>query len=577
MKNSLEPIRFSGELHKGLAIHLGIAMTALMPQCVGAQELSLTDLQLAQAQSFPGYNSPFQKRQNTVIARPNRIPDGGNKAPETQSQAQYHSSESINSKSRAKILHVLNRLTFGPCPGDIEKVDKMGIDAYIDQQLHPENIPEAQSILDFTGSSDALTKTPDQLYQEYGNGAIVAAINAQNLDPKSDEAAMLRNKLFGDFNRQVLQDTTKSKLMRAVESPRQLQEVMVEFWFNHFNVYSAKGNIRYTLGAYERQAIRPYALGNFKDLVEATCHHAAMMDYLDNSSNSSPRLVKGKSVGPGLNENYARELMELHTLGVDGGYSQQDVIELARILTGLTNAGYDGKTGMLKTETCDSGTYFNSKRHDFGDKVLLGQKIKGSGADEIEQALDILCKSPATAKHISFQLAQYFVADNPPPSLVKKLSSKFQSTNGDIKEVLKELFRSKEFMAAANTNNKFKSPFHYIVSVLRASQAKVKDYNRLQQYLNSQGEPLYGCLTPDGYKNVKDAWLNPDALVHRANFAVDFSAGRFNGLDTSSLDVRNIENSLGWLMSPTTQNAIDQAPPNLKAGLAVGSPDFMVY
>ncbi len=552
--------------------------------------LSLQNLTGAQPFTPPqaeGYNSPFAKRPLPTMPSPGRYqpPSQGSTGQNAQTAAAKGPDPNRNqpltlppsNKQRDQIVHVLNRLTFGPSPHDIDAVQAMGIDAYIDQQLHPENIAEAQSILDFTGSSDALNKTPDALLLEYGGPAIQAAIAQQNLDPKSDEAKMLQNKLFGDYQRVVVQDTTKAKLMRAIESPRQLQEVMVEFWFNHFNIYSSKGNIRYTLGAYERQAIRPYALGSFRDLVGATCHHAAMMDYLDNSSNSAPKVVGDKTVGPGLNENYARELMELHTLGVDGGYSQKDVIELARILTGLTNAGHDGKTGALKTDSCDSGTYFNAKRHDFGDKVLLGQTIKGTGADEIDEALDLLCKSPATAKHISFQLAQYFVSDNPPPSLVKRLTAKFLASNGDIKIVLGELFHSKEFLDSANYDVKFKSPFRHIVSLVRATHAKVNDYNRLQQYLNSQGEPLYGCLTPDGYKNVKDAWLNPDALLHRANFAVDYATGHVNAIDSSSLDVRNIENTLNLKLGPGTLAAINQAPPNMKASVLLGSPEFMLY
>ncbi len=545
--------------------------------------LSLSPFAAAQADNGTGpdslgYNSPFQKRPRDLKPPVAPVPAPGfNQIQNSNQNRPNPQNVQVNSKERDQIIHVLNRLTFGPSPHDIDAVQSMGLDAYIVQQLHPENVPEAQSVLDFTASSDALTKTPDALFIEYGGPAINAAIAQQNLEPKSDEAKMLQNKLFGDFQRQVVQDTTKAKLMRAIESPRQLQEVMVEFWFNHFNVYSPKGSVRYTLGAYERQAIRPFALGNFRDLVGATCHHAAMMDYLDNSSNSAPKIVGGNPVGPGLNENYARELMELHTLGVDGGYSQKDVIELARILTGLTISGHDGKTGVLKTETCDLGTYFNAKRHDFGDKVLLGQAIKGSGADEIEQTLDILCKSPATAKHICFKLAQYFVSDTPPPTLVKRLTAKYLSSNGDIKVVLNEIFHSKEFMDPADSYVKFKSPLRYIVSVVRATHAKVNDYNRLQQYLNSQGEPLYGCLTPDGYKNVKDAWLNPDALLHRANFAIDLSTGHFNGIDSSKIDARNLINTLGLHLSPGTQASIDKAPPNMKAAVLLGGPEFMLY
>jgi uncharacterized protein (DUF1800 family) len=474
-----------------------------------------------------------------------------------------------------QIVHVLNRLTFGPAPGDIEKVQAMGLDKYIEQQLHPQSIPEAQSVLDFVNSSDALTKPPDALVLEFGNGAVNTALAEQGLDPKTSDGKTAENKLRGKYYKQVLDDTVKAKILGALDSPRQLEEVMTEFWFNHFNIYSGKANDRLWLGAYEGQAIRPYALGKFRDLVGATCHHAAMLVYLDNSSNSAPKTVGNKSTG--LNENYARELMELHTLGVDGGYTQTDVIQLAHVLTGLTTAGHDGKTGELRTETNALGSYFNEKRHDFGDKVLLGQTIKGSGAGEIDQALDLLCRQPATAHHICYQLAQYFVCDSPPAPLVDRLASKFSQTDGDIKSVLRELFHSPEFMNPANANVKFKSPFRYIVSTMRATGAHPDDYTKVAQYLKLQGEPLYGCLTPDGYKNVREAWLNPDALLHRANFAVDYTTGHFRGVNPGQIDSADLYNTIGLRLAPATVGTIDQAPENLKAALLLGSPEFMLY
>ncbi len=391
-----------------------------------------------------------------------------------------------------KIVHVLNRLAFGPSPGDIKAVAAMGVDKYIDQQLHPENIDQAQSVLAFDNSSDALTKTPDDLVLEYGNGAVNAALAEQQLDPKSDEGKQAENKIRGKYFKQVINDTTQAKLLGAVESPRQLQEVMTEFWFNHFNIYSGKGNDRLWLGAYEGQAIRPFALGKFRDIVGATCHHAAMIVYLDNALNSAPKTVGNKTIG--LNENYARELMELHTLGVDGGYTQADVIQLAHVLTGLTVANHDGKTGELKSETNTFGSFFNAKRHDFGDKVVLGHTIAGSGAGEIDQALDLLCRQPATAHHICYQLAQYFVCDKPPEALVDRLSARFSQSDGDTRAVLKELFHSPEFWDPANNNAKFKTPFRYMVSVLRATGARPDDYTKVAQYLRSQGQPIYGCL-----------------------------------------------------------------------------------
>jgi uncharacterized protein (DUF1800 family) len=477
---------------------------------------------------------------------------------------------------REKVVHVLNRLSFGPSPQDIQNVESIGIDRYIDQQLHPDTIGEARTVADFVTSSDALTKDPDHLFVEYGPPAIDAALAEQNIDQKSDEGKKAFNKIRGQYTQKVMDDLVKAKLMRAIESPRQLQEVMTEFWFNHFNIYSDKGNDRYWLGSYEEQAIRPYALGKFRDLVGATCHHAAMLFYLDNWQNSADRIDKSGKKTSGLNENYARELMELHTLGVDGGYSQQDVIQLAHILTGLTTAVH-GKNGELKSPTSALGSYFNEKRHDFGDKILLGQTIKGSGANEIEQALDMLCKQPATAHHICFQLAQYFVNDNPSPALVDKLSARFLKSDGEIAVVLKELFKSPEFMDPANNNAKYKAPLRYIVSILRATGARPDDYNAVRRYLREQGEPLYGCLTPDGYKNVRGAWLNPDALVHRANFTVQLVNNHFKGVDPGPIDARDLQDTLGLELAPATSAAIDKAPGNLKPALMLGCPEFMLY
>jgi uncharacterized protein (DUF1800 family) len=451
----------------------------------------------------------------------------------------------------------------------------MGIDKYIEQQLHPENIPQAKSVSEFINSSDALIKNPDDLLLEYGNAAVNTAVIEQGIDNKSSDGKTAENKIRGNLYKIVLDDITKAKLLSAVESPRQLQEVMTEFWFNHFNIYSGKGNDRLWLGAYEGQAIRPYAMGKFRDLLEATCHHAAMLVYLDNSANSAPKTVGNKTTG--LNENYARELMELHTLGVDGGYSQDDVIQLARILTGLTTAQHDGKTGELKSATNSEGSYFNAKRHDFGDKVLLGRTIKGSGEEEIEQALDLLARQPATAHHICYRLAQYFVCDSPAKGLIDRLSAQFTQSDGDIRVVLRELFHSPEFLDPANVDAKFKSPLRHMVSILRATGARPDDYNRVQQYLRGQGEPIYGCLTPDGYKNVKDAWLNPDALLHRANFAVDFTSGHFKGIDPGPIEPQDLQETLGLRLAPATLAAIDKAPPNLKPAMVLGSPEFMLY
>ena len=345
--------------------------------------------------------------------------------------------------------------------------------------------------------------------------------------------------------------------------------MMADFWFNHFNISIGKGVDKVLIGPYEEQAIRPYLLGNFRDMLGATMHHPAMMFYLDNAQNTKAgyQSRNPKNKKNGLNENYARELLELHTLGVDGGYSQKDVMELARVLTGWGMPGGRKNSG--------AGAYwasFDEQRHDFGDKVVLGQTIKGSGPKEIEEVLDMLARHNSTAHHLSFKLAQYFVDDNPPASLVEKLSSSYQQSGGNIKSVLNTLFSSQEFWDSKYQNSKFKSPFHYLVSSLRSTGATIRQPKQLAAFLKTQGQPLYACLTPDGYKNTKEAWLNPGGLLKRMDFAL-----RLAGSDTAS-DYQTVLGTVnGGKLSPQTKQAIDKAPPGQRVAALIGSPEFMNY
>jgi uncharacterized protein (DUF1800 family) len=477
----------------------------------------------------------------------------------------------INANER--ILHLLNRVSFGPKPGDIEAVKRSGIDAYVAQQLHPETIKEADSVLSFVHNSDGLRLSVPALYQDYGPPAERAA-------RESARQTMIvydrRPRISGRKNVQqrVIRDVVEGKILRAVESPRQLQEVMTDFWFNHFNIFIHKGYDGIWTGAFEEQAIRPYALGKFKDMVYATCHHPAMLFYLDNWQNSAP-LPKGtKGPNTGLNENYARELMELHTLGVDGGYTQKDVTELARILTGLGLGKQDGKEMAAGS---GNGCFFDSSRHDFGTKTLLGHTIKGSGEGEIDEALNILLKHPSTARHLSYQLAQYFVADQPPKALVMKMANTWLQTDGDIKSVLTTMFHSPEFWSQDNDGNKFKSPFRYVVSTLRAADARPGHYYFVNDFLKGQGMPLYECLTPDGYKNTRDAWINPDALLKRITFATTIAAGGIPEVPQYAIEYRRLGATLGGTFSSQTVRCIMKAPDIMRSALILGSPEFMKY
>ncbi|MEG5062475.1 DUF1800 domain-containing protein [Microcoleus sp. B3-A4] len=498
------------------------------------------------------------------------------------------SSSAASPPDNSQILHLLNRISFGPRLGDIEKVRSRGTENYIQQQLSPETIPEPPNLTTRINSLETLQKTPAELFVEYGRPPVQ---NGQKPRPEAIRAARQKSRI-------ILQQAVIARLLRAAESPRQLQEVMVDFWYNHFNVYSDKGLDRLWVGAYELEAIRPYALGKFRELLGATSRHPAMLYYLDNWQNTAPQSSGVQGRFQGLNENYARELIELHTLGVNGGYTQQDVIALARIFTGW---GFSPRSG----QNDGYSFYFDAKRHDFSDKVFLGQTIKGSGETEGEQALNILAKSPATAKHVSYKLAQYFVADSPPNALVDRLSQRFLETDGDIREVLNTLFRSREFWDKKNYSAKFKTPYQYVISAVRATNQKVENFQPLYGYLQQLGMPPYGCQTPDGYKNTQNAWLNPDAIARRLSFVTALASNplylssppadknqsgwmlpQIGTPSNSSLargpkeskepiDSSQLANTLGNNFSANTKSAIESSPANLRAALILGSPEFM--
>jgi uncharacterized protein (DUF1800 family) len=376
---------------------------------------------------------------------------------------------------------------------------------------------------------------------------------------------------------------------------------MVDFWYNHFNVFSGKGLDVVLVGDYEEKAIRPYALGRFRDLLGATARHPAMLFYLDNWLSAAPGTTPAFAFGgnnaaraTGLNENYARELMELHTLGVDGGYTQKDVTELARMLTGWTF----GPAEMMRG---GAPFRFDERRHDTGDKQWLGRHVASRGQAEGEWALDVLASHPATARRIGTKLAQYFVADDPPASLVESLSRRFLDTGGDIRAVLATLFQSREFRDAEQV--KFKTPYHFVISAARAADVTVANVGPFLGVLYQLGMPLYGCPTPDGYKNTESAWVNAEAMTRRLNFATALASGQLplkkpRGIEipegigmrplersaepdpnsrwtTAPVDASALEATLGTQLSARTRQTVAGAQPALRAALILGSPDFM--
>lgn len=435
-------------------------------------------------------------------------------------------------------LHVLNRVAYGPAPGDVARVAAMGVKAYLEGQLAPQALayPEALS------ARLAALDVPNR-----ATGEVLADFVELRRDVRDEEAGAQRRRAEG--LRKMMAETADARLLRAVHSPRQLEEVMVDFWFNHFNVFAGKGTGRAMVAGYERDAIRPHVFGKFGALLNATARHPAMLYYLDNNL----------SKAGALNENYARELMELHTLGVDSGYSQQDVTELARMLTGWTF----NPRQMIRT---GQGFRFDARVHDRQPKTWMGNPVAESGEAEGQLALEVLARHPSTARHISFKLAQYFVQDQPPPALVERMARTWRDSSGDIAAVLRTLFASDEFMAPAAIGAKFKTPYQYVVSVARASGTPVGDTAALAQALNQLGMPLYGCATPDGYKNTEAAWLNPGALTRRIAFATMAGAGA----DPARLDA-----AIGPAISPRTRGLLASNPPRLHAAMLLGSPDFM--
>jgi uncharacterized protein (DUF1800 family) len=466
-----------------------------------------------------------------------------------------------------KIVHLLNRLTLGIRPGEIDRVQQLGIDKYIQQQLNPDSIAESPIVTEKLAKLDAVNLSPVELFQRY--------------NPLNSQLSPAPNKVLQQQARQVTQQAIEARLWRSIYSDRQLQAVMVDFWYNHFNVYAEKGLDRLWVGAYEQQAIRPHALGKFRDLLGATARHPAMLFYLDNWQNSATNPDRQGKIS-GLNENYARELMELHTLGVDGGYKPDDVIALAKIFTGwgFKQPGQKVPDGY--------SFQFNPDRHDFSTKKFLDREIIGSGITEGEQALDLLSRHPSTARQISFKLAQYFVTDNPPKSLVDRLSKRFITTDGNIKLVLDTLFHSPEFWNRKYYGAKFKTPYQYAISSIRSTGLEINNVKSLNSLLTQLGMPIYGCISPNGYKNTQEAWLNPDSMTRRLNFATNLTKGRLpisaatttaaNSAPTVpmvAIDPVKLAATLGNNFSLQTQQAIAASNPEIRAALILGSPEFM--
>jgi uncharacterized protein (DUF1800 family) len=515
------------------------------------------------------------------------------------------------------VLHALNRLGFGPHPGEVEQIEKTGLENWIQAQLHPENIADAE--VDARLSEyPTLGLSAASLFDKYPQPDVAAKRLGMKLDEYQKRLQDLAKQPQGmsslPFKDQqdIVNELMQAKLLRAIYSERQLSEQLEDFWFNHFNVFIYKDLDRWYMIPYERDDIRPHVLGKFRDLLEATAKSPAMLFYLDNSTSADPNAfdrlkqhpvsarpgVKLPPVGPkrGLNENYGRELMELHTLGVDGGYTQQDVINVARAFTGWT----------IESPRDNPAFYFDERLHDPDPKRVLGKKINAGGIKDAEQVLDLLAKNSHTARHISLQLAQHFISDNPPEALVKRMTKTFEKSKGDIRAVMTTMIYSPEFWSRAAFRAKVKTPFELVASTVRALGADVDQPVQMAQWVARIGEPLYQCLTPNGYSDKGSSWISTGSLLNRMNFAVALTSNKIRGaqVDVNSLVGLDVGGNpklaldrvetvfLAGQLSKSTRDTLDQETSDpqilgaklddpvtqvnlgLLTGLVLGSPEF---
>jgi len=502
-----------------------------------------------------------------------------------------------------QIIQALNRLTFGPRPGDALKVRTIGLDNWIDQQLRPEKINDS-AIDQFVAKYPAINQDQNDLLRQYAEQQrqrqqVRREVADSMRGMSGADSVAARQQLQQQFNltRQVVTQLQSSRVARAVASERQLQEVMTDFWENHFNIYAQKGGPEpYYLTDFDQNVIRPRALGKFRDLLESVAQSPAMLFYLDNARSmaDSTRPTLSAQGGPsrirvmpmrrgglggmmgamrtaeqmqrqqqqqqrqrqGLNENYGRELLELHTLGVDGGYTQQDVINVARAFTGWT----------IKPPPQGGGFIFRPQVHDAGEKIVLGHKLAGGrGMEDAEDVLDILAKSPATARFISFKLARRFVSDSPSKALVAHAAQVYLRTDGDIREVLRAIVTSHEFFSQQAFRSKVKSPFEVVVSAVRALNAAPDSTPRSAQVVAFLGQPIFGHQAPNGWPETGESWMNTGAILNRINFGMAVAAGRLPGVDLRMLP------ALDTIRSAPREKQVDAVVATILNGMV--SPD----
>ncbi|MCZ6906151.1 MAG: DUF1800 domain-containing protein [Deltaproteobacteria bacterium] len=450
--------------------------------------------------------------------------------------------------NRQAITHFLNRVTYGPRPGDVERVQKIGLQRYLDQQLKPETIPDRRLEKRLAGLK-TLSLSSSELLERF---------------PPKGRRKMISG---GRRPRHIIFELQAAKLLRAVYSNRQLYEVMADFWMNHFNVFAFKGADKWLITAYEQETIRPHSLGRFHDLLLATAQSPAMLFYLDNwlsvsvkagrqiQRRRSRRGITKPNPRRGLNENYAREILELHTLGVDGGFTQRDVEEVARCFTGWTiwKPWREGKF------------HFDPRLHDRGEKHVLGVRIPpGRGIEDGMQVIDLLARHPSTARFIATKLLRRFVSDDPSPPMISKIANAFQGSGGDIRSVVRTLVESPGFLAPTTYRAKVKKPLELVSSALRALGAETDQVRPLLRFLMRMGEPLFLARPPTGYPDVGTSWIGSDALLTRINFAIGLTANRIPGTRVNTALIRGGAKEIIRLIVP---GEISQTTSEALAGL----------
>ena len=458
-----------------------------------------------------------------------------------------------------KILHFLNRTSFGPTAAEVQRATRLGIPAYLDEQLTPEKIADSY-VEEKVGALKTIRLNSRELFELY---------------PPPKVAQERGMAMTGEMNapRFIILELQQARLLRAVYSQRQLYEVMVDFWSNHFNIFAAKGADRWLTTSYDRDTIRPHALGKFRDLLLATAQSPAMLFYLDNWLSVSPGAgmarVAVNARRRGINENYAREIMELHTLGVDGGYSQQDVHEVARCFTGWT----------LIRPRGDAEFSFEPRLHDQGAKTVLGTRISaGGGVEDGMKVIDLLARHPSTARFISTKLVRRLVADDPPASLVNRAAEAFRRSDGDMRVVIRAIVDAPEFYSAQAYRAKVKKPLEFVAGALRATNAETRITPQLLRYLGRMGEPLFLAQPPTGYPDVGASWTSPDMLLTRMNFAADLTGNRLDGTRVSPAVLRDTKSFIRLIapdsLSSTTRAALSETDGADALALLLAAPEF---